>query len=105
MTLYKAEAASMTVSDGTHTGSAGVTVSPTGAVGFSIANPGSQTAGQVFGLTVTALDSYGNVATSYSGTKTLDYSGAGASPNSTAPSYPSTATSVAFASGVALRLA
>lgn len=100
MTLYRAGSPTITVSDGSCTGSVKVTVSPAGAAGFSIASPGTQTAGQAFGLAVKARDAYGNVATSYAGSKTLDYSGASASPDGTAPNYPSSATSVTFTKGV-----
>lgn len=100
MTLYKTGSPTITVSDGTYTGSVKVTVSPAGAANFLITSPGTQTAGQAFGLTVKARDAYGNTATSYAGSKTLDYAGAAASPDSTAPSYPTSATSVNFTSGV-----
>src|SRR5438309_1345946 len=58
------------------------------------------TAGTSFTLTVTAIDQYGATLTSYSGTKTVAWSGLSTSPApaSHAPSYPTT--SVAFTSGV-----
>ena len=107
-TLYDAETVALTAKDHTNTAISGtsgsLTVSDAGAASFSIANAGAQTAGSSFGLTITALDSYSNVAKSYGGaggqTKTLDYSGANSSPNNNAPSYPSSATSITFASGV-----
>jgi S-adenosylmethionine hydrolase len=49
------------------------TVTPGAATHFTISTqpPGSVTAGSGFGLVVTALDAYGNVASSYSGNVTL----------------------------------
>ncbi len=64
MTLYKAETASVTVSDGTHTGSLSVTVSPAAAGSVSATSGGGQsaTAGTAFTnpLVATVSDSYGN---------------------------------------------
>ena len=64
MTLYKAETASVTVSDGTHTGSLSVTVSPAVAGSVSATSGGGQsaTAGTAFTnpLVATVSDSYGN---------------------------------------------
>lgn len=59
-----------------------------------------QTAGTAFSATLTARDEYANTATSYAGTKTLAWSGPANSPSGKAPEYPSSATSVTFASGV-----
>jgi hypothetical protein len=86
----------------TKTGSATVAVSAAGADHFNLTNPGSQTAGIAFDVTLTAKDAYGNTADTYSGVKTLVWSGPGDSPapSSTSPLYPSSATSVTFAGGV-----
>ena len=46
----------------------GVTVTPASATSFSVTGLSGNTAGTAGSMTVTALDSYGNVATSYSGT-------------------------------------
>src|SRR5207253_7711426 len=46
-----------------------------------ITGSGTQTAGTTQNLTITAKDAAGNVATSYTGDKTLTFSGAGASSN------------------------
>jgi hypothetical protein len=64
MTLYKAETTSVTVSDGTHTGSLSVTVSPAAAGSITATSGGGQsaTAGSAFTypLVATVSDSYGN---------------------------------------------
>ncbi len=64
MTLYKAETASLTVSDGTHTGSLSVTVSPATAGSTTATSGGGQsaTAGSAYTnpLVATVSDSYGN---------------------------------------------
>ena len=99
MTLYKAESTAITVTDGTISNGAGlsVTVSPAAAASFSLSTPATQTAGIAFAETLTALDAYGNTATGYTGSKTIAFSGPSSSPNATAPNYPA---SVSFASGV-----
>jgi hypothetical protein len=62
-------------------------------------------------LTITAQDTYGNVATGYTGSKSLTFSGASASPGGTAPTVTSSsgtavafgsATTVLFGAGVAV---
>jgi hypothetical protein len=87
MTLYKAETANVTVSDGTHTGSLSVTVSA-GAAGSIAATSGggqSATVGTAFTnpLVATVTDSYGNLKSGVSVTF----------------SAPSSGTSATFASG------
>jgi hypothetical protein len=103
MTLYKAETASITATDGVHGNGSGpsVTVAPAGASSFSVPTPATQTAGVAFSATLTALDAYGNTATGYTGAKTIVWSGPSNSPNGTAPSYPSAATSLTFSGGTA----
>jgi hypothetical protein len=63
------------------------------------------------GLTITAQDTYGNVATGYAGSKSLTFSGASAGPDGTAPTVTSSsgaavafgsATAVLFGAGVAV---
>ena len=56
-------------------------------------------AGSPFAVTVTAIDNWGNTATSYTGNQTLSFSGAGTSPGGNAPSYPTNGV-VAFSAGV-----
>jgi len=97
ITLYDVQSTTLTATSGTVTGtSASFTVSPAVAVKFAVANPGTQTAGSSFNLTLTAQDTYGNTATTYSGSKTMTFSGPSSSPGGNAPSYPSTVT---FSSG------
>jgi len=101
VTLKDAQTTTITVGDTTDglTGvaSGNITVGPGSASSFSVATPATPTAGTSFGETVTALDTYGNTATGYTGSKTLTFSGPASSPGGTAPSYPS---SVTFATGV-----
>ncbi|HEV8409858.1 MAG TPA: invasin domain 3-containing protein, partial [Gemmatimonadaceae bacterium] len=70
-----------------------------------ITGTGTQTAGVAQTITVTAQDASGNTATTYTGSKSLTFSGANAAPNSTNPTVSATnfgsATSVTFTSGVA----
>ena len=86
MTLYKAGAASITVTDGTLTSGSGlaVTVAPATAASLSLAaTTTTPTAGQADNLTITALDAYGNTATSYTGTHSLTFGGSTSSPPAT----------------------
>ncbi|HEY7830113.1 MAG TPA: hypothetical protein VIC06_06070 [Solirubrobacteraceae bacterium] len=111
MTLYKAEAVSVTVTDGTLSNGAGlaVTVGPAAAASLSLAAAGT-TAGVADNLTVTVKDAYGNTVTSYAGLHNLTFEGAGNGPTGTHPSVSSstgvvtnfgTATAISFVSGVA----
>jgi hypothetical protein len=79
MTLYKAETASIVVSDGTHSNGSGlsVTVGPAGAASLSLAAATTTpTAGVADNLTITAKDAFGNTATGYTGDKSLTFGGA-----------------------------
>jgi hypothetical protein len=96
MILYKAESATVAVSDGTHTGSASVTVGPASAASYAVSAPASGTAGSPLTVSLSAKDTYGNAATGYTGSKTVDFSGPHSSPGGTSPSYPG---SVSFTSG------
>jgi hypothetical protein len=112
MRLYKPGAASITVTDGSLT-SAGVTVTPAvaAATKFSLAaSTLTPTAGGSVNLTTTALDTYGNTVTTYTGSHNLVFSGASASPGGNLPTVTNaageaiafgTATPIAFSSGVA----
>jgi len=98
ITLVHAESPSLTLGDGTVSGTSGpFTVGPAATAGFSITNPGTQTAGVAFNETVTAVDTYGNTTPGYTGTQSISWSGPLISPNGTAPSYPS---SVSFTNGI-----
>src|SRR5437879_2164453 len=101
-TLFDAQATTLTATDvpSSTTGSAALTVSPLGLDHF-VVNPSTTTptAGSSFTATLSAHDLYDNAATSYTGTKTITWSGLATSPApaSQAPSYP--ASSVSFSSG------
>jgi hypothetical protein len=99
MTLYKAESANITVSDGTigNGGGLAVTVSPAGASALVMPTPASRTAGTAFNVALTAIDAYGNTAAGYSGSQTITFTGPANSPKRTSPAYP---TSVTFTAGV-----
>jgi type II secretory pathway pseudopilin PulG len=101
VTLYDAAANTLTASatSPTVSGSGTITVSPRAATGFTLANPGTQTAGTAFSETITAHDTYGNVATGYAGNQTIVFTGPSSSPNGTAPTYPGT---VNFTMGVGI---
>ncbi len=113
MTLYKAEAVSVTVTDGTLSNGAGlaVTVAPAAAASLALAAASvTPTAGVADNLTVTAKDAYGNTATAYIGSHNLTFGGANNGPNGNAPTVTSsagtvtnfgTATAITFAAGVA----
>ena len=75
------------------------TVDPGSANNFLVPTPGTQTAGVAFNETLTARDQWSNVATSYTGSNVVAFTGPSSSPapSSTAPSYPG---SVTFAAGV-----
>ncbi len=113
MTLYKAESASIAATEGTVTTVTplAVTVASSAAAKFALtAVTTTPIAGEADNLTVSAQDSYGNVATSYSGSHDLTFSGASAGPNGTVPTVSSSAgseiafggaTTLAFSAGVA----
>ena len=67
---------------------------------FTVPTPTEQEAGTAFNVTLTAIDEYGNTATSYAGSKTLAWSTPANAPNGTAPEYPASATTVTFTTGV-----
>jgi len=113
MKLYKSGAASIGASDGSLSTEAplAVTVSGAAASRFLLAAESpAPAAGSADNLTITAQDAYGNVATSYAGSKSLTFSGASASPGGNQPTVVNsagtatnfgTATAITFASGVA----
>ena len=97
ITLYDAQTTTLTATQGTASGVSGsFTVSAAGATAFKLPTPAAQTAGTAFNETLTATDPYGNTATSYTGAKTITFSGPANSPGATTPTYPSTVT---FTSG------
>jgi hypothetical protein len=99
MTLYKAEAAHIKVKEGSLNNGAGlaVTVKAAAAKNFKVPTPTEQEAGVSFNVTLTAIDEYGNTATSYAGKKTVTWSEPANSPSGKAPSYTA---SVTFTAGV-----
>jgi hypothetical protein len=106
MTLYKAESAGITATDGTVVSAAplAVTAGPAAAAKFVLtAATATPVAGEADNLTATAQDTYGNVATSYAGSKSLTFSGASASPVGTAPTVSdSSGADVAFGAATAI---
>jgi len=112
MTLYKTGSASLKVSDGSFTSAAvSTTTAAAAASRFTLsASTTTPTAGGTSNLTTTALDLYGNTATSYTGAHSLTFSGATASPGGNAPTVVDSAgaqapfgaaTALNFSSGVA----
>jgi len=87
-------------------GFAGLTVSPGGAKTFNLGAAPTQVVGSAFPVSLTTLDSYGNVDTNYTGSQCITFSGASTAPNGTDPNYGSgspcsSGTPVTFISGVA----
>jgi hypothetical protein len=112
ITLYDAQTTTLTAKEGSIEGTSGsFEIKPAGAaksLSLSAAST-SPAAGEADNLTITALDEFGNTATSYTGSKELSFSGASAiganSPTVTNSSGTATAfgtkTAITFASGVA----
>jgi hypothetical protein len=99
--LYDAQSTTLKAKEGTIEGTtAGFTVRAATAKKFTVPTPAEQEAGAAFNVTLTAIDEYSNVATSYTGAKTLTWSGPANAPNGTAPEYPTSATAVTFTAGV-----
>jgi hypothetical protein len=112
MTLYKAAAASVKVTEGSIS-SATVTITASAVTAASLKVAAASTtpvAGATDSLTTTALDAYGNTATSYAGSKNITFSGPEVSPSATAATVINSAgtainigsaTALTFTSGVA----
>lgn len=103
ITLYDVQSAiALTAKEGTIEGTSGSFNVKAGAVKkFVFASIAEQTAGTSFSVTLTATDEWGNTIKTYTGTKTLTWSGAESSPAGDAPEYPTTATKVTFSEGAA----
>ncbi len=107
MTLYKAESPSITrqrrhVTTRSTAGSDGG-ARPRRRNSLLTATTTTPAAGAADNLTVTAQDTYGNVATSYTGSHSLTFSGASASPSGTVPTVSDSAgADIAFGSATAL---
>ncbi|MFH1824197.1 MAG: hypothetical protein ABH873_03110 [Candidatus Firestonebacteria bacterium] len=79
-----------------------ITVNPGNATSFTITSPTPVTAGVSFNITnITAKDTFGNIATTYNGSKNLSYSGPGNSPFGNSPTY---TTPVNFTNGVVINI-
>lgn len=104
--VYDADPANVTATEGSITTPTplALTVSPAAASKFVLAAASATPAvAEADGLTITAQDTYGNVATGYAGSKNLTFSGASASPDGTAPTVTSSSgTAVAFGSATAV---
>ena len=99
--LFDTQSTALRVTDGTIEGLSGYFVVKTGATKkFNVPAPSEVEAGVAFNLTLTATDEWGNIATGYTGAKTLAWSGPASSPGGTAPEYPTSATAVTFSEGV-----
>ncbi|HEY2216211.1 MAG TPA: hypothetical protein VGH21_01865, partial [Solirubrobacteraceae bacterium] len=99
ITLYDAEEEpKLTATQGSVKGTSGeFAVNAGSAASYAPATPSSPTAGVPFAETITARDTWGNTATSYTTTKTVTFSGASSSPNG---KQPTSSASVAFSAGV-----
>ena len=99
--LYDAQSTTVKATEGTLEGtSPSLTVKAAATKKFSVPTPAEQEAGVAFNVTLTATDEYANLATSYTGAKTIVWSGPANAPSGQAPEYPSTATAVTFIEGV-----
>jgi hypothetical protein len=113
MKLYKAGATSVSVTDGSIESEPdlAVTVVPGAASKITLsAASTTPTAGAADNLTTTALDAYSNIATAYTGSHSLTFSTASASPSGEIPTVTDSsgaatafgnATAIAFTAGVA----
>ena len=94
---YTLVATPVSISGVTGVVTAPLVVAPAVASSFTVTNPGSQTVGSSFAVSITAYDAFGNVATGFAGSQSLSFSGPSNSPNASAPIYP---TSVNFSFGL-----
>ena len=101
ITLFDAQSTTLKATEGSLEGSTGsFMVKAAGAKKLSVPTPSEQEAGVALSVTLTALDEWDNVAKSYTGNKTITWSGPASSPGGQAPEYPSSAKTVTFAAGV-----
>ncbi len=99
--LYDAQSSTLKATEGTIEGTTGsFTVKVAATKKLTVPTPSEQEAGVAFNVTLTATDEWGNLATSYTGAKTLVFSEPASSPSGQAPEYPASATTVTFAEGV-----
>ncbi len=106
MRLYSAEAAAISVSDGSIASepALAVTVAALAASKLALtANSTTPDAGEADDLTTTAQDTYGNTIVTYTGSHNLTFSGASAAPDGTVPTVAnSSGTTTAFGSATAI---
>lgn len=106
MTLYKSGATNVKATEGSLTNSTALAVTVAAGVASKLVLTAATTtpvAAASDNLTTTAQDVYGNTATSYTGPKSLIFSGALASPSGAAPTVVnSSGTAIAFGSATAL---
>ncbi len=106
MRLYKSGVTSVKVSDGSVSSSPdlAVTVTPAATSKISLAVPSTTpAAGSPSNLTITVSDTYGNPIPTYTGSRSLTFSGASASPNGNTPTVSDGAgTAVPFGSATAI---
>ncbi len=99
--LFDAQSTTLAATDGTIEATSGsFTVKAATAKKFSVPTPSEQEAGVAFNVTLTATDEWGNTAKSYTGSKTLTWSGPASSPAGATAEYPTSATTVTFTEGV-----
>jgi len=104
ITLFRAETATLTVSDAGATGSTVIPVAPADISYFevTIQTEGNPMAGIPFGVMLKATDAYGNLATGYNGTHNIIFKwNAAASPDGTNPVKPAGG-DVVFTGGIAI---
>lgn len=111
--LYKSGATTVKATEGSVTSPTGVVLTPPAGAATKLAlssSTATPVAGTGFNLTTTAQDTYGNTATTYTGSKNITFAGAGASPNGTLPTVVNSGgsainfgsvTALTFTSGVA----
>ena len=99
--LYDAQSTTLKATEGTIEGLTGsFTVKVATTKKLTVPAPSEREAGVAFNVTLTATDEWGNLTTSYAGTRTLAFSEPASSPSGQAPEYPASATSVTFTEGV-----
>ncbi|HWO82172.1 MAG TPA: hypothetical protein VNM38_00080, partial [Solirubrobacterales bacterium] len=113
MKLYKSGATSIQATEGTITTPTALSVTVAAASAIKLVLSSSTltpVAGTGFNVTTTAVDTYGNTATGYTGSKNITFAGATASPSGAQPTVVNaagtvinfgSATTLTFASGVA----
>lgn len=106
MELFKSGAASIKATEGSITNSTALALTVAAAPAVKLVLTSSSltpVAAASFNLTTTAVDAYGNTASSYAGSKNIVFSGSGASPAGTLPTVVNSAgTVVSFGSATAL---